>query len=515
MPNNEVTGMRQYGKNRRIITAVILVLATMILSITNYTKVFMGNDETTRDLYGNSVSLVHDMIAMRYQNQDGMQYGLGYLSPYNGAYESGLTDEELKVNAGYGTEEKILVVSNNEMTRLEYEEGNTLIFMSGDKAKVTGNYVQGDYLFVEYEADEIYSFGGQGELKYVCVYNNDEDTYIQIGESEPYESQLGLQGKLLCALPKSLNMHEVIVFGKVTLAILFAIIMTLICYGVAIKYNRLFGILFYMVTLLSPWMIGFSTNLYWVEFTWFLPMLIGLICANHLENRKVRIFSYVGMILAIAVKSACGYEYISTVMLGGIVFLLADLTCALMEHRDKRKIKRLFSTVFSLGVSALLGFGIALISHAYLRGGGVIYKGLRSIYYNDILRRTYGDASMFQDVYADSLNASVFRVVAHYLFFKTPLILGVTKWAFLPLIAITFILLTHGIIKKQIDKKYMVLFIWLGITAISWFVLGKAHSYIHTSMNYVMWYFGFMQFIFYVPVQAIVQCVKRHREKRG
>jgi hypothetical protein len=261
-------------------------------------------------------------------------------------------------------------------------------------------------------------------------------------------------------------------------------------------------------------MIGFSTNLYWVEFTWFLPMLVGLFCVNHIENKKVRIFSYVGMIVAIAVKSACGYEYISTVMLGGIVFLLADLTCALMEHKDKRKIKRLFSTTFFIGVSALLGFAIALISHAYLRGAGSIYHGLRAIYYNDILRRTYGDASMFQDVYADSLNASVFRVVAHYFRFDTSLILGVTKWAFIPLILVTFLILAVGVVKKQMDKQYMVLFIWLGITAISWFVLGKAHSYIHTSMNYVMWYFGFMQFIFYVPVQAIVQGVKHLREKR-
>jgi hypothetical protein len=407
-----------------------------------------------------------------------------------------------------------LVVANNEYTQREYKEGNTVIFMSGDKADIVSVTAYGNYLIAQYEADELYSVYTQGELKYACIYNNAESRYMRIGDMQPYESQLGLQGKLLCALPKSLIMHDVIVFGKAALAVLFGLIMTLICYGVAKKYNPLFGIVFYLVTLLSPWMIGFSTNLYWVEFTWFLPMLIGLFCANHLENKKVRIFSYVGMIVAIAVKSACGYEYISTVMLGGIVFLLVDLICVLIEHKEKGKIKRLFSTTFAMGVSALLGFAVVLVSHAYLRGAGSIYHGLRSIYFNDICRRTYGNANMFQDVYADSLNASVFRVVAHYFRFDTSLILGVTKRAFIPLILVTFLILAAGIVKKWIDKQYMVLFILLGITAISWFVLGKAHSYIHTSMNYVMWYFGFMQFIFYVPVQAIVQYVKHLRGKR-
>jgi hypothetical protein len=506
--------MKKPLQNKKKLTALILVIAAIVLTVSNYTKVFMSNDGVTRDLYGNSVSLVYDVIAMRYQNQNEMKYGLGYLSPYNGTLVSGVTDEELKVVQGYSTEEKLLVVANNEVTQREYKEGNTLIFMSGDKADVIGSYAQGDYLFVEYEADEIYSVDGQGELKYICVYNNDEDRYMRIGDMQPYESQLGLQGTLLCALPKSLIMHEVIVFGKVALAVLFGLIMTLICYGIAKKYNLVFGIVFYLVTLLSPWMIGFSTNLYWVEFTWFLPMLIGLFCANHLENKKARFFSYAGMAIAIAFKSACGYEYISTVMLGGIVFLLVDLTCVLIEHKEKKKIKRLFSTTFAMGVSALLGFVAALVSHAYLRGDGSIYHGLRSIYFNDICRRTYGNAAMFQDVYADSLNASVFRVVAHYFRFDTSLILGVTKWAFIPLIFVTFLILAAGVVRKQIDKQYMILFIWLGITAISWFVLGKAHSYIHTSMNYVMWYFGFMQFIFYVPVQAIVQYVKHLREKR-
>ena len=506
--------MKKILQNKKVYTALILVVATMILSITSYTKVFMSNDGITRDLYGNSMSLVYDVIAMRYQNENGIQYGLGYLYPYNGTFISGITDESIGVEQGYSTSEKMLVVADNEVTEREYQTGNTLIFLSGDKADVIESRAENGYLYVYYDAEEVYSVDTQGELKFVCVYNNEEDRYMRIGDVQPYESQLGLQGKLLCALPKSMIMHEVIVFGKMMLALLYGLILTLICYGIAKKYNVLFGVVFYLVTLLSPWMIGFSTNLYWVEFSWFLPMLIGLFCANHIDSKKARIFSYVAMIFAVAFKSACGYEYISTIMLGSIVFLLTDLTCALIERKDKAQIKRLFSTTFFTGLSSLMGFVVAILSHAYLRGQGDVFSGLKAIYYIDVCRRTYGDPSMFQDVYADSLNASVFSVVLHYLGFDKSIILGVSKWVFIPLIAISFLILVIGLMKKKVEKKYLVLYLWLGVTAVSWFVLGKAHSYIHVTMNYVMWYFGYMQIIFYVPIQAAVNGIRQVGRKK-
>jgi hypothetical protein len=261
--------------------------------------------------------------------------------------------------------------------------------------------------------------------------------------------------------------------------------------------------------LLSPWAIGFSTNFYWVEFTWFLPMLVGLICVNHLDKKGVVVLCCVAMFVAIGIKSACGYEYITTVMLGGVVFLFADLTKALIEHKDKKRILRLFGTTFFMGLSALAGFVIALLIHARIRGNGYIISGLKNIYYSDVLRRTLGNADMFQEIYADSLNASIARVVIRYLRFDTQLVLGVTRWTFVPLIALTFFILLYRTAKKTLDKQYLILFVWLGITAISWFVLGKAHSYIHTSLNFGMWYLGFMQFIFYVPIQQLINLIIR------
>lgn len=493
-----------YLNHKKLSISIILLAAMAILTVSNYTKIFMSGDSITRELYGNSVSLAYSGIVMRYQPYVKTGYGLNTILPYNGASEDGgITDEELGIKNGYSISEKKLVILDNEYSELLYAPGNTMHFFNGDTADIVGAYAQDGYLYVEYEADEIYSAKEQESIAYITVYNNETGYFMQAGNLVPYESQIGLQGFAFSRFPLFFTTHQVYVAGSLLLAAFLAVILTFICYEIAKKYNTLFGVVFYLVSLLSPWMIGYSTNFYWVEFTWFLPMLIGLLCVNHLEKRSVRAACYLAMLLAVGIKSACGYEYITTVMLGGIVFLLTDLTKEIIEHKDRRKIRRLFGTTFLMGLSALAGFVGALLIHGSIRGNGDVISGLKNIYYSDVLRRTFGDANMFQDIYADSLNASIIRVVIRYLRFDTQIVLGVTRWAFIPLIMITFFILVYRLAKKREDKQYLILYVWLGLTAISWFVLGKAHSYIHVRMNFVMWYFGFMQFIFYVPIQTI------------
>ena len=346
------------------------------------------------------------------------------------------------------------------------------------------------------------------------MYNEESGTYRQVGEMVPYESQIGLQGMIFSAFPKEYTVNQMINVYRWILAASFATVITTICYLVYKKYDLLMGMTFYTVSLLSPWMIGFSTNLYWVEFTWFLPMVAGLICTNNINSKRHRIFSYILVMLTVALKCACGYEYITTIMLSAIVFMLVDLTVAIIERREKAEIVHLFKTIFLMGVFALLGFIIVLLIHAYLRGDGDMFGGLRIIYYSDVLRRTIGgSAELFQDIYADSLKSNVIIVVLRYLLFKTPIIWGVPGLLFIPFIAISFLGLVYGVKKGIFEKKILTLYIWMGIATISWYVLGKSHSYAHTSMNFVLWYFGYIQIMFYALIQTCKVMIEKKVKK--
>lgn len=72
---------------------------------------------------------------------------------------------------------------------------------------------------------------------------------------------------------------------------LLALILTTICIQIKRRYNRLLASVFFLVFWLSPWIIKFAPSMYWVEFLWFLPMLIGLYCLNNIDCKKQELFA--------------------------------------------------------------------------------------------------------------------------------------------------------------------------------------------------------------------------------
>ena len=58
--------------------------------------------------------------------------------------------------------------------------------------------------------------------------------------------------------------------------------------------------------------------------------------------------------------------------------------------------------------------------------------------------------------------------------------------------------------KKIVLFLTLILFIITLLTTISWFVLGKAHSYIHTHMNFVLFFMGWVQVSIYILCKTII-----------
>jgi hypothetical protein len=501
---------------KRIGSIVLVIFAVAIMSITNFTKALIGNDSVTNNIpYISSELVIDAMLAGSYGENSGT-YGLLTINRYNGSSTGMLNNEEY--TDGYHNSLNRIAVEKNEFTISQYVTGNILEFNSGNSAVITAVAPDGDYLYVDYSFLETAGdepSGAQGSLLYLYVRDGNTGEALAPGSITYYVSQVGLQGKIFSAFSKYMTIIQGNTVYQWILSIAFATVILLICLGLYRKYNLMFAVVFYLVTLLSPWIIGFSTNLYWMEVTWFLPMLVGIFCSNHVSFRKARIAAYLLTFLTVAFKSACGYEYITVVMLGSIVFLLADFTMALFR-KQKEKSRSLFLTIFFMGVAALLGFLVVIIIHARIRGGGDVAVGLQTIYREDLLRRTLGgSADMFQEVYAESLEASIPVVLARYFVFQTPLILGIPGIAFIILTALSFVIAVCGVIRKKTTGEILALYVWLGIMCASWFVLGKAHSYVHTFLNFVMWYMGFVQIIFYIPVQWVVSIVKEKILKKG
>lgn len=324
---------------------------------------------------------------------------------------------------------------------------------------------------------------------------------VSPGAYRPYKAQFGLHGAVFTQLSRYIGIGTMHLFC----AFSFAVAAMLVVYLVFRQYGQLFAGVFYGVFLLSPWITNFARNLYWVEFTWFIPMAVGLFCAWKIDSKKCRWLCYAAAFLALLIKSLCGYEYISTIMMGLIQFLLADLAAAVVQ-KEPKKAAVLFRAILGLGLAALAGFAVALLCHAALRGFGDIVLGLEYIFKDDVLRRTNGGNALdYGLAFAkNSLDSSIWSVLCRYFHWNTQIITGLDGNLFPLLCLIPLVIFWRERQKGKLCVRDLLLYLITFCTSTSWFVLAKAHSAVHIHMNYVLWYFGFVQICLYVILKKLL-----------
>jgi len=400
------------------------------------------------------------------------------------------------------------------------EQGNAILLKKGHYAQEMEKNAQ----FVQFPDNEIFKIGSTKTINEYLVINlpgagelsserngtldkirflDADKTLLPSADYSSYVSQYGLQGYFFLYMVKHFLphgywlgiCHQICIF-------LSAVVFIAIGYFVGKKYNWLLAGCYWITFLTSPWIINFSPNLYWVEFTWFFPMLLGLLCSLYGDNKFYRWGCYLFAFVAIFLKSLCGYEYLSTIVLGLVMFPLID--CVIfIKTANRQKGQQSFFMVVMLGIMAIGGFLLALGIHGWYRGSGDWISGIQTIYQQDVLRRTWGGSvSNFGMQYADSFSAPGWRVVERYFSFHTSVVLGLPGIFFAFLAGTPIFVWFYGkkIKKVFLENDIVALYTVSFLATISWFVLAKAHSYIHTHINYVLWYFGFVQVCLYILI---------------
>lgn len=409
---------------------------------------------------------------------------------------------------GYSRTEAAILVSSNPYTQSNAVAGNYIVFKNGEERWILETVEEGAYLVIRLDGEKMLGEAKNGSLDDIQFYDANNNK-LPSSFASAYTSSFGLQGKIFRYLAKCMDEEQTVMNLNLLCSLATAFVFVIIVFVIAEKYNSLLAGCFFITFWLSPWIVNFAKNLYWLEFTWFLPMLVGLVCAWKIANRKVRFASYMAAYICITAKCLCGYEYISTIMLGLIAFLFVDLVVSFAE-KDQENVKLLTRTIVALGCSALLGFVTAIIMHANLRGCGDAMEGIKIIWEQDVLRRTLGGhIGEFNEVYAASLNASIWEVICLYFRFDTEIITGVEGNLFPLLCIIPLAIFVYQIYRGwRLDVQEAAMYGIFFLTTISWFILGKAHSYIHASLNRVLWYFGFIQVCIYIIVNQIVRVIK-------
>lgn len=312
-----------------------------------------------------------------------------------------------------------------------------------------------------------------------------------------YQSTIGVQGFFYAWLHNVLGLDGLKPLYRLTA--FFSALCLLICaFLLGRIFGRAFGIIFFLSLFTSGWVANFSGSLYFSFGFWILPAILAFsIYIYSGRNIGTIIALCLCFSLAIALRASMSYEFLTSIILFSLSpFIVSFLYGVLTDSQSpflSLPVKQSFSYGLGLFVLACIGFLLTFMIHTHIRGGGDLWAGFADIYHNDFLRRMVGgSAKDFDPVYAASLNANALEVISIYL--SKPFML---LWLGVAVIACV----------KESSKEYRAFYIALlvcfALPALSWFVLGKSHSYIHRHFCFVLWYLGFWASIIYVPIYCL------------
>jgi hypothetical protein len=341
---------------------------------------------------------------------------------------------------------------------------------------------------------------------------------IRVGQYPNYTSSLGLQGWLWTSLYSAQGPINSLYRLHLLNASLLAATLTFLAILLSRVGRPVFAAVFLVTIAGSPWMVEAGQNLYWMVWTWFLPPCTALLFVIA-KTRRTAIMTWIATALAFAVRFACGYEFISTLALAAAFMPVLALW---LRKVDLTPRGAWVKSLLLLG-SSVAGFALAVIPHGFLRGRGLLFSGLNQIVQQDVFRRTYGDAANFEGfdpVILESLHASPFLVLRTYLFgfpgnFESVGYGAPFTWNFGPFSLFALILSSIGVILWQAysgDARWRrsgAALAFALLIPISWFVLGKAHSYVHPHINFILWYMFLPTVLFWITGGAILGGLRR------
>lgn len=352
-----------------------------------------------------------------------------------------------------------------------------------------------------------YDLEGYG-LSFVSA-NGIEDTYgngalrilnegIVPDSFSHYRSTIGMQGFFYAWLYQTLNLTSFKALYR--LNAIFSAMALLVCSILLGKiFGRAFGIIFFLSLFTSSWVANFSGSLYFSLAFWILPAIIAfslyrvVATQNKLSKTTLTLFCLAYM-FAIALRASMSYEFLTSVILFSLSPFIVSFIYGVLTGSQSPFLslsaKKAFKYGLGLFILACVGFLLTFIIHTHIRGGGDLWAGLMDIYHNDFLRRMVGgNPKDFHPGYAPSLTASAFEVIKIYL--SKPFLLFLLGVSML-----VCLVESH----KSYKNFYIALLVCFALPALSWFVLGKSHSYIHTHFCFVLWCLGFWASIIYIPL---------------
>lgn len=267
--------------------------------------------------------------------------------------------------------------------------------------------------------------------------------------------------------------------------------------------------LFVLITIcFSQWVTAFGKNLFWVPGAFYLPFVCALLYLQKYESTVKHPLRITFWLMFAAMLLKClltGFEYITAAM---IMSVTPWVFYAVAGKWGRRQFFGR-AVVASGGVLSAVMAALALLTLQLSVVMGSVGEGFGYIVWS-FGKRSYGGGGTFDPVFIESQNSSQWDVLVAYWngfafdishWFEFPLWKTLSHISFgycIVLFAgISFIVFSSKTIRKnpafRRQQLALAAMLWVSLLApLSWFVIFKGHSYLHTHMNHIVWHMPFM-----------------------
>lgn len=333
---------------------------------------------------------------------------------------------------------------------------------------------------------------------------------LPVSDFEPYNSQPGMQGVIFGLLLMFIPLHgwAAILFLQFCVSLFTAIVFTCWIDWLYREWGETVAWSNALFIISSSFIVLFARNLYWVLGAFYIPFIVSLRWLDSEANSSTRSLFNLFRVLFIAsfVKGLLtGFEYISTTC------LMALIPFVYYGIRDQWNGKQFWKRI---GVASA-GIGAGVVSTAMLLIGQLIpekgsLKEATSYLWYTFGKRSYAEVSnyTFDEMTDASIHSSLGEVLKSYFqmpvwdmgyLFSSNWMKGLFSWSVLDFILLfAFVTIAYGCYalfyhRVSLKSKAMFITFWISIIPpLSWLILFKGHSFVHTHMNAIVWSMPFL-----------------------
>lgn len=349
---------------------------------------------------------------------------------------------------------------------------------------------------------------------------------------EPYLSQTGGQGIFFSLLDSRVPLSpqtKLKSFYMLT-SFLSAAALTLIILWFYCEFGLIAAVFTACSMVLSQWLTVFGRNLWWSIWAFYMPMIAVMYFLRYKRTYTNHYFITFGIVIFISVFVKClinGYEFMTTTL---IMMMIPFVYYAVADRLGVRRFfKGTLMAVCGSLIAVFLSFMILSVQIAAVKGN--MLDGIKHVVFS-FAKRTHGDPYDYPH-YATSLDSSTVKVtitylkgtffdVNNYLHTSHPFVSWyVFKIRYVYLIGLFLVMSVLLLYKKDNTASAtrrqrniaIVSATWVSILApLSWYVIFKAHSFVHTFMNNIVWQMPFTFFGFAVCGLAVRNALSGKRK---